>query len=692
MNILFGRNGNLAFYGNDSYAVVLDTSTDIIVASGESSGLVALASWSNSPEELSTGQKRLCETALGSTSETLTLAASGRRMYSIPEGVQKEAKKALEWRKEYKRGGTPVGLNTARTLAKGGQIGLEKIRHIAKYFPRHEVDKKGKGWGPGEDKFPSNGRIAWALWGGDAAWRWARVIVERENKKAMTAGAAPLDPFKAAYELEDNYAPEFMARVHLDGSGIDRLYKVEAAGEVKVWDDGDWDNLGSLESNVWAYDADLDGDGTIDHCTHVMIDVDSAILIAARLSADPFKNVRIEDLDADEAVLVALGMAGEDWELVDRVMSVAGQPVTAAGTTDPTSSGADADGDGRLDPSFLSEKAKDQPRDAGGKFVKVGSRTVVGGDYSRGKGVISKIDYDNNKVEVLLDNGKLISVPPEYLNSEEDSEGEELIRPTETTVPLNLSGILAEPRTPHDMPKAQLPGTLPPLSKRDLQDVFRNWDGFVANQRASFLPAKGVRAAATKEEKLTPDTTDVIKYLAVVSPDDVQAVMDMVAIVPETKTTTAPVTYRREDGKWVEDPQVYKDLTSPAPPPVVALETKEIVQDVLKQVDDIKQVVASAFKLMVELWSMTSKELNESLIAAGGLDRNRGNAEALRRYWVRGEGAAKIRWGQPGDWKRCVRYLSKHLGPRAKGYCQLRHKEALGYYTATHAKKERRNG
>lgn len=66
------------------------------------------------------------------------------RMYTIPGGVQSEAKKALEWRKKHKRGGTPVGLNTARTLAKGGQIGIRKIRHIAKYFPRHEVDKKGK--------------------------------------------------------------------------------------------------------------------------------------------------------------------------------------------------------------------------------------------------------------------------------------------------------------------------------------------------------------------------------------------------------------------------------------------------------------------------------------------------------------------------------------------------------------------
>jgi hypothetical protein len=81
--------------------------------------------------------------------------------------------------------------------------------------------------------------------------------------------------------------------------------------------------------------------------------------------------------------------------------------------------------------------------------------------------------------------------------------------------------------------------------------------------------------------------------------------------------------------------------------------------------------------------------MGEAVVAAGGLDKNRGNAETLRRYWTTGEGAAKIRWGTPGDWSRCVRHLSKYLGPRAKGYCQLRHKDALGIYTATHAKKDR---
>jgi hypothetical protein len=65
--------------------------------------------------------------------------------------------------------------------------------------------------------------------------------------------------------------------------------------------------------------------------------------------------------------------------------------------------------------------------------------------------------------------------------------------------------------------------------------------------------------------------------------------------------------------------------------------------------------------------------------AKGGADKNKGGAEKLRRYWVHGEGAAKIRWGQPGDFMRCVRAVSKYMDPeRAKGYCNLRHQDALG--------------
>ena len=44
---------------------------------------------------------------------------------------------------------------------------------MAAWFARHEVDKQGQGFNPGDDGYPSNGRVAWAAWGGDAGQRWS---------------------------------------------------------------------------------------------------------------------------------------------------------------------------------------------------------------------------------------------------------------------------------------------------------------------------------------------------------------------------------------------------------------------------------------------------------------------------------------------------------------------------------------
>jgi hypothetical protein len=66
-------------------------------------------------------------------------------------------------------------------------------------------------------------------------------------------------------------------------------------------------------------------------------------------------------------------------------------------------------------------------------------------------------------------------------------------------------------------------------------------------------------------------------------------------------------------------------------------------------------------------------------------DGNQGNAESLRHWFVSG-GDGAIPWGSPGDFDACVAIASKHMSPEdAKGYCNLRHHEALGIYPATHA-------
>lgn len=52
----------------------------------------------------------------------------------------------------------------------------------------------------------------------------------------------------------------------------------------------------------------------------------------------------------------------------------------------------------------------------------------------------------------------------------------------------------------------------------------------------------------------------------------------------------------------------------------------------------------------------------------------------LERYWTRGEGAAKIRWGTPGDFNRCVRNLREHFPRDPEGLCANLHHEALGVW------------
>lgn len=54
------------------------------------------------------------------------------------------------------------------------------------------------------------------------------------------------------------------------------------------------------------------------------------------------------------------------------------------------------------------------------------------------------------------------------------------------------------------------------------------------------------------------------------------------------------------------------------------------------------------------------------------------SAARLRKYWTKGPGAAKIRWGTPGDFKRCVTHLREHVGTGAEGLCNVYHRSATG--------------
>lgn len=98
------------------------------------------------------------------------------------DAMASAAERALVWRDEHGRGGTAVGVARARDIKNKKNLSEDTIRRMASFFARHAVDKDAKGFNHGEDGFPSAGRIAWDLWGGDAGAGWAkRKVAELDN-------------------------------------------------------------------------------------------------------------------------------------------------------------------------------------------------------------------------------------------------------------------------------------------------------------------------------------------------------------------------------------------------------------------------------------------------------------------------------------------------------------------------------
>jgi len=116
-------------------------------------------------------------------------------MLTAPAGVRAELERGLAWHEAGHSGDglEPQTVREARALAGGEEMSSDKATRMSAWLARHAVDKKGKGFRPGEEGYPSPGRVAWALWGGDPAVAWsARVVRYYEDKdmKKRTYNAA----------------------------------------------------------------------------------------------------------------------------------------------------------------------------------------------------------------------------------------------------------------------------------------------------------------------------------------------------------------------------------------------------------------------------------------------------------------------------------------------------------------------
>lgn len=168
---------------------------------------------------------------------------NGREINLMPtEGMRAEAQRYRKWKEEGRKGGTDVASRRASQILSGSEMSPDVVTTMSAWFARHEVDKKAEGFRPGEDGYPSPGRVAWAAWGGDAGKSWADAKTESIKKAAdRLMEALAESPMEGAIDVfveldssvvefgERPYPNEHAARLR-DPSQYDRLRRANDRG------------------------------------------------------------------------------------------------------------------------------------------------------------------------------------------------------------------------------------------------------------------------------------------------------------------------------------------------------------------------------------------------------------------------------------------------------------------------------
>ncbi len=199
------------------------------------------------------------------------------KTYKPTSGMASAARRALKWKEEGRAGGTLVGLARANQLKDRDPLTASTVLRMYSFFSRHEVDKKATVFNSGEEGFPSKGRVAWDLWGGDGGYSWStakrnQIMREREGKalnlvKLTVKGIVPEITRMVAAQVIENYAnqniseeleafgqfmyhAELLRNDHLDVYLID-LYMVEQPYR-------------DILINIFSDLDSMDGDNTVD--------------------------------------------------------------------------------------------------------------------------------------------------------------------------------------------------------------------------------------------------------------------------------------------------------------------------------------------------------------------------------------------------------------------------------------------
>jgi len=154
-------------------------------------------------------------------------------------GMREEAQRYRDWKAEGRRGGTAVAARRATQILSGDALSEETVITMAAWFARHEVDKRAEGFRPGEEGYPSPGRVAWAAWGGDPGQQWATeradsIKADRSLPAMPETEARPYPNEHAARLIDPGEFDRFRRENGAGGDGVDFIYGIKEGEPVRL--------------------------------------------------------------------------------------------------------------------------------------------------------------------------------------------------------------------------------------------------------------------------------------------------------------------------------------------------------------------------------------------------------------------------------------------------------------------------
>ena len=200
----------------------------------------------------------------GALKEMKPIPARYRHIDFYPnETMRDNARRGLELREKFGRGGTSVGIARGRQIAGNREILPPDVLSMYSYFRRHEVDKRDD-WGNPSN--PTNGYISWLLWGGDAGYTWATtrrdqmLRADNDQKTALVEFHLANDLSKWKRKAVKSYKTKDKPAVSFESDNIPSVLHASIMAQLEtVTDRRELDYIFDNASNYYDHDHDHEG-------------------------------------------------------------------------------------------------------------------------------------------------------------------------------------------------------------------------------------------------------------------------------------------------------------------------------------------------------------------------------------------------------------------------------------------------